>query len=109
MPHFGQAPGFERTISGCIGQTYSVRAAGGAAVTGSSAMPHFGHWPGESVRISGCIGQVYVIALFPFPLQKGTQRAWEQVRLSSFAVLPKQGIHVGVAAERDALSARACM
>jgi hypothetical protein len=41
-----------------MGQVQSVRAAGAAGVTGSSAMPHFGQAPGPDRRTSGCIGQV---------------------------------------------------
>src|ERR1017187_1042467 len=59
IPQIGQLPGSERTICGCIGQTYSVLETGWLGATGSSAMPHFGHDPGWSCRISGCIGQVY--------------------------------------------------
>ncbi len=44
MPHFGQLPGWSRTISGCIGQVHSV--AFGAGTTGSSAMPHVEQLPG---------------------------------------------------------------
>src|ERR1700689_407737 len=59
IPQIGQLPGSERTICGCIGQTYSVFEADEIGATGSSAMPHFGHDPGWSCRISGCIGHVY--------------------------------------------------
>ncbi len=59
MPQIGQLPGSERTICGCIGQTYSVFETGEMGATGSSAIPHFGHDPGWSCRISGCIGHVY--------------------------------------------------
>ena len=58
MPQMGQAPGPGRTISGCIGQTHSVRADGADTVTGSSAMPQRGHGPGPGRRTSGCIGHV---------------------------------------------------
>ncbi len=44
MPHFGQLPGWSLITSGCMGQTYSTRSAGGPA--GSRAMPHFGQTPG---------------------------------------------------------------
>src|SRR5688572_26478157 len=57
MPQIGQEPGSSRTISGCIGQTYSVRVAGAGNVSGSSAMPHFGQAPGLDSRTSGSIGQ----------------------------------------------------
>ena len=42
---WGNSPAL-RTISGCMGQVYSVRVTGAARVTGSSAMPHFGQAPG---------------------------------------------------------------
>src|SRR5262245_27972347 len=61
MPHIGQVPGAERTISGCMGQVHSV-AAIGFGVIGSSAMPHFGHEPGPDCRTSGCIGHVYKLS-----------------------------------------------
>ena len=57
-PQIGQLPGSLRTISGSIGQTYSVRLVAGAGSIGSSAMPHFGQAPGPSCRTSGSIGQV---------------------------------------------------
>jgi hypothetical protein len=57
IPQIGQAPGWSRTISGCIGQVYSTFV---SAVTsersGSSAMPHFGQAPGCASRTSGSIG-----------------------------------------------------
>src|SRR5208282_849116 len=59
IPQIGQLPGSERTICGCIGQTYSVFETAWLGAIGSSAMPHFGHDLGWSCRISGCIGQVY--------------------------------------------------
>src|ERR1035437_11090391 len=59
MPHMGHEPGASRTISGCIGQVYSVPFVGGFTVAGSSAMPHFGQLPGPGCLISGCMGQVY--------------------------------------------------
>jgi hypothetical protein len=58
MPQMGQLPGSLRTISGCIGQTHSVRVAGSRGVSGSSAMPQLGQAPGPAWRTSGCIGQV---------------------------------------------------
>ena len=58
MPQIGQAPGPGRTISGCIGQTHSVRVGGASTVTGSSAMPQFGHGPGPGWRTSGSMGHV---------------------------------------------------
>src|SRR4026208_643260 len=59
IPQIGQAPGSDRTISGCMGHTYSVRVAGAAMVEGSSAMPHFGQARGLDSRTSGSIGQMY--------------------------------------------------
>ena len=56
MPQIGQAPGPGRTISGCIGQTHSVRVGGASIVTGSSAMPHFGHAPGPGLADLGMHG-----------------------------------------------------
>ena len=53
MPQIGHEPGSARTISGCIGQVYSVRVAGAAGTSGSSAMPHLGQAPGWSWRTSG--------------------------------------------------------
>ncbi len=58
MPQIGHAPGPGRTISGCIGQTHSVRVGGASIVTGSSAMPHFGQAPGPDWRTSGSMGHV---------------------------------------------------
>ena len=46
----GQVPGSERTISGCMGQTYVVRVPGTAVITGSRAMPQRGHAPSPSWR-----------------------------------------------------------
>src|SRR5208282_841279 len=59
IPQIGQLPGSERTICGCIGQTYSVFETGWLGATDSSAIPHLGHGPGWFCRISGCIGHVY--------------------------------------------------
>ncbi len=59
IPQIGHDPGSSRTISGCIGQTYSIFAAGVAGVSGSSAMPHFGQAPGLGSRTSGSMGQMY--------------------------------------------------
>ncbi len=56
MPQIGHDPGSERTISGCIGQVYSVRVAA-IGISGSKAMPHEGHAPGPGLRTSGHIGQ----------------------------------------------------
>ncbi len=56
IPQIGHDPGPGRTICGCIGQVYSVRA-DGSGVSGSSAIPHFGHGPGFDSRTSGHIGQ----------------------------------------------------
>ena len=48
MPHIGQEPGSERTISGCIGQTYSVFTVGADGAAGSRAMPHLGQAPAST-------------------------------------------------------------
>ena len=58
MPHFGQLPGVSCTISGCMGQVYSVRVTGACRVSGSSAMPQPGQAPGPCCRTSGHIGQM---------------------------------------------------
>ena len=55
IPQMGQLPGSVRTISGCIGHTYSVRV-GSSNDSGSSAMPHLGQGLGLSDRTSGSIG-----------------------------------------------------
>ena len=60
MPQIGHAPGCPATTSGCMGQTYSVLAAGSSIVSGSSAMPHIGQTPGPLCRTSGSIGQMYI-------------------------------------------------
>src|SRR5678815_3757368 len=61
IPQIGHAPGASRTISGCIGQVYSVLVrAAGFDRSGSSAMPHAGHAPGCDDRTSGSIGQMNV-------------------------------------------------
>ena len=59
MPQIGQLPGPERTISGCIGQVYSILVAA-KGLSGSSAIPHFGHGPGPLCRTSGHMGHTYV-------------------------------------------------
>src|SRR5687768_12341622 len=61
MPHLGQAPGSACTISGCIGQTYSLLVGNGAGEAGSSAMPHFGQGTCFSSSTSGHIGQTYFV------------------------------------------------
>ena len=58
MPQIGQSPGASRTISGCMGQTYSVRDAGSTGAAGSRAMPQLGQLPGRSDLTSGHIGQM---------------------------------------------------
>ena len=58
IPQMGQLPGTSRTTSGCIGQTHSVRVAGGCGLVGSRPIPHFGQVPGSSWRTSGCMGHV---------------------------------------------------
>src|SRR4029077_16181975 len=57
MPHIGHDPGSGRTISGCIGQTYSVLTDGAEGAAGSNAMPHLGQAPGFDSWTSGSIGQ----------------------------------------------------
>ena len=56
MPQMGQEPGPARTISGCMGQVYSVRLAG-SENSGSRAMPQEGQAPGRDSRTFGHIGQ----------------------------------------------------
>src|SRR5260370_5079000 len=63
IPQIGHDPGSARTISGCIGQTYSVLVLGKAGKAGSSAIPHFGHAPGLFWCTSGSIGQMYSTAV----------------------------------------------
>src|SRR5919108_2585128 len=53
MPQIGHEPGSWRTISGCMGQTYSVLTDGAATAAGSKAMPHLGQAPGFDSRTSG--------------------------------------------------------
>jgi hypothetical protein len=64
IPQMGQSPGASLTISGCMGQVYSVFVAGIAATVGSRAIPHFGQSPGPCWRTSGSIGHVYSFAAF---------------------------------------------
>ena len=59
MPQMGHDPGSPRTISGCIGQVYSVRV-GASGSSGSRAMPQEGHAPGLLSRTSGHMGQTYI-------------------------------------------------
>src|SRR5579871_5953442 len=59
IPQIGQEPGSDRTISGCIGQVYSVLAGPAEIVVGSRAIPHVGQLPGPPCFTSGCIGHVY--------------------------------------------------
>src|SRR6266571_6635237 len=59
IPQIGHDPGSERTISGCIGHTYSVLADGTVGRAASNAIPHLGHAPGIVWCISGSIGQMY--------------------------------------------------
>src|SRR3990172_8985463 len=66
MPQMGQFPGASRTISGCMGQTHSVFAAGLEGSRSSSAIPHLGQETGSRSRISGCMGQLYDTLLFCF-------------------------------------------
>ena len=55
MPQMGHEPGSGRTISGCMGQVYSVR--GADTNSGSRAMPQEGQAPGLDSRTSGHMGQ----------------------------------------------------
>ena len=64
IPQIGQEPGSGRTISGCMGQTYSIVFQMELTVAGSSAMPHFGQAPGLDSRTSGSIGQTYTPCSF---------------------------------------------
>src|SRR6266702_3234787 len=59
IPQIGHDPGSERTISGCIGHTYSVLADGTVGRAASNAIPHLGHAPGIVWCISGSIGHMY--------------------------------------------------
>src|SRR5579863_4632571 len=61
MPQIGHEPGPGRTISGCIGQVYSVRVVA-TGMSGSSAMPQEGQAPGLDSLTSGHIGQTYLAA-----------------------------------------------
>src|SRR5580704_10982233 len=97
MPQIGQFPGWSRMISGCIGQVYSVRAAGKLATTGSSGMPHFGQEPAPCWRTSGCIGQVYEPSgwgegggsvRFPRYLEGSASNFAKQFRLQKWYVRP---------------------
>ena len=56
MPQMGQCPGSGRTISGCMGQVYSVRVEA-SGTSGSRAMPQEGQAPGLVSRTSGHMGQ----------------------------------------------------
>src|SRR5205823_14882447 len=56
--HIGQLPSSGRTISGCIGQVYSVLRSG-RGFSRSSAIPHLGQGPDLLARTSGHIGQTY--------------------------------------------------
>src|SRR5580692_2364601 len=56
IPQIGQAPGAGRTISGCMGQVYSVRVEATGS-SGSRAIPQEGHGTGLVSRTSGHIGQ----------------------------------------------------
>src|ERR1022692_1173021 len=52
MPQIGHEPGPGRTISGCMGQVYSVRV-DARGTSASSAMPQDGQAPGLGSRTSG--------------------------------------------------------
>src|SRR5271166_2638239 len=55
MPQIGQEPGAGRTIWGCMGQVYSVRA-DATGTSGSRAIPQEGQAPGLVSRTSGHMG-----------------------------------------------------
>src|SRR5438309_6512681 len=57
IPQIGHDPGSGRTISECIGQTYSVFTDAASGIIGSKAIPHLGHAPGSLWRTSGSMGQ----------------------------------------------------
>jgi hypothetical protein len=67
MPQIGQSPGASRTISGCMGQVYSVRVSGSAMAAGSSAIPHMGQAPAPSCSTPAHMGQMYVFAPAALP------------------------------------------
>ena len=56
IPQIGHDPGPGRTIWGCMGHVYSVRAAR-LGISGSSAIPHFGHGPGFVRELQGTSGR----------------------------------------------------
>ncbi len=56
IPQMGHEPGPGRTISGCMGQVYSVRVEA-MGTSGSRAMPQEGQAPGLVWRTSGHMGQ----------------------------------------------------
>ncbi len=56
MPQMGHEPGAGRTISGCMGQVYSVRVEA-VGTSGSRAMPQEGQAPGLFSWTSGHMGQ----------------------------------------------------
>ena len=60
IPQIEQLPGLACTISGCMGQVYSVRVLAVVTSAGSNAIPHFGQAPGVVSRTSGSIGQTYL-------------------------------------------------
>ena len=57
IPQIGHEPGPGRTISGCMGQVYSVRVDDATGTSDSKAIPQEGHAPGWFSRTSGHIGQ----------------------------------------------------
>src|SRR5580658_549228 len=59
IPQIGHDPGAGRTISGCMGQVYSIRAEA-CGTSGSSAIPHEGQAPGSFAWTSGHMGHTYV-------------------------------------------------
>jgi hypothetical protein len=65
MPQIGHEPGPGRTISGCMGQVYSVRLGNAAGTSDSRAIPQDGHGPGLVARTSGHIGHTYATTAAP--------------------------------------------
>ena len=57
MPQIGHDPGAGRTISGCMGQVYSVRVEDTTGISDSRAIPQEGQAPGLGSRTSGHMGQ----------------------------------------------------
>src|SRR5579871_393407 len=60
IPQIGQCPGPSRTISGCIGQVYSLSVAA-SGISRSNAIPQLGQGFGFVSRTSGHMGQTYAL------------------------------------------------